>query len=373
MKESPMDRPNSELPPKGRVRRVRSAWLALLAIVLVAAMSAAGCGGEIPVCEGTACNIVQLAAAGRSTCALFEDGVLACWGDNAFGTLGRPTPFALANRSPVFVPGPRFDTISLGLAHGCGISEGLVYCWGNDEYGQLGDGTRSNGSFEPVVVPGLAGMIKVASADELSPTDSNALATGGSCAFSPTDGVFCWGFGVATPRRIEGTQLPYATHLVVGGTAGAEYGCLLNSGTLSCWWMGDTRVSVALTDVQSVTSNGSMWCATGRAEVRCGTGRPGVAGSWGVGSSGIGFASPVATCVASADVARCTSTVVSTEAQVLAGAVGRRTVEGRVAVGQSHACLIVGEATVVCSGANELGQTAQLSDLTSAWSPVSFE
>ena len=88
---------------------------------------------------------VSLAAGLDHTCALLEDGTVACWGDNEFNQLARP------NRGPE--PRPLLadrlagvQQLVLGEAHGCALIEDdggqrFIDCWGrNDEY-QVGDGT----------------------------------------------------------------------------------------------------------------------------------------------------------------------------------------------------------------------------------------
>ncbi|MEA3245733.1 MAG: hypothetical protein U9Q74_06220 [Gemmatimonadota bacterium] len=80
-----------------------------------------------------------------------------CWGNNAYGQLGKGgSPTASSRDSvPRAVTGALvFKRIYAGEFHTCGITTaGGAYCWGRNDYGQLGDGTRTNQS-APVAVQG---------------------------------------------------------------------------------------------------------------------------------------------------------------------------------------------------------------------------
>ena len=81
-----------------------------------------------------------------------------CWGNNAFGQLGKGG--AVTNASRDSVPQPvaqgsvAFVSMAAGEFHTCAIATtGDAYCWGRNDYGQLGDGTRTNQT-APVLVQG---------------------------------------------------------------------------------------------------------------------------------------------------------------------------------------------------------------------------
>jgi alpha-tubulin suppressor-like RCC1 family protein len=99
-------------------------------------------------------NVTQVAAGGRHTCALRNDGAILCWGDNRFGQLG------LGDRDPRLVPtevsalGHDVSVLYAGGAHTCAINtDGAVYCWGDNRYGQLGDGTTEAKSSPVQILP----------------------------------------------------------------------------------------------------------------------------------------------------------------------------------------------------------------------------
>src|SRR6478735_7213796 len=67
----------------------------------------------------------QVAAGGSQTCAIRDDGTLACWGDDSAGQLDE-------------VPSGTFRSLSAGGAHTCAIrTDGTLACWGEDSAGQL--------------------------------------------------------------------------------------------------------------------------------------------------------------------------------------------------------------------------------------------
>jgi alpha-tubulin suppressor-like RCC1 family protein len=107
----------------------------------------------------------QVAAAGSSY-ALMEDGTVYAWGDNTFGELGNGSH---QNSSvPVKVNGVSGAVaIAAGGLHAMALlSNGTVMTWGGNSYGQLGNGTggggREVGEANPVLVPGLSGVVAIA-------------------------------------------------------------------------------------------------------------------------------------------------------------------------------------------------------------------
>jgi alpha-tubulin suppressor-like RCC1 family protein len=75
---------------------------------------------------------------GGRACALGASGTAYCWARGG---------------SPETVPTDlRFESLSAGEAHTCGVSvEQVAYCWGENRSGQLGDGTVT-ASEQPVEV-----------------------------------------------------------------------------------------------------------------------------------------------------------------------------------------------------------------------------
>jgi hypothetical protein len=88
-------------------------------------------------------SFTQVAAAFNHTCALRNDGIVECWGNNADGQA--PGTRAALSGS--------FTQVAAGHIHTCTLrSDGVVECWGRNEFGQapairLASGTFSFGGF----------------------------------------------------------------------------------------------------------------------------------------------------------------------------------------------------------------------------------
>jgi alpha-tubulin suppressor-like RCC1 family protein len=217
-------------------------------------------GDSLPAIDLGANRTVVLTAAGHAhTCALFDDGSVKCWGDNAYGELGLGNtanrgddPGEMGDHLPAVDLGAGRTAVALaaGFDHTCALLDnGLVKCWGWNYYGQLGQGdTASLG-----VNPGEMG-------DNLPAIDLGAGRTAvsivagdlHSCAILDNGFVKCWGAN-AYGRLGQGDQvnrgddpgemgdnLP-AIDLGAGRTAvklaaGWGHTCaLLDNGAVKCW------------------------------------------------------------------------------------------------------------------------------------------
>ena len=114
----------------------------------------------------------QISQGGRVSGAVLANGQLATWGDNSFGELGLgPGP---ANETvPTVVPGlAGMVQVSMGYGFALAVdSAGTVWSWGSNPYGELGNGTTSSARASnptPVPVPGLTGVIQVATGTDYS-------------------------------------------------------------------------------------------------------------------------------------------------------------------------------------------------------------
>lgn len=130
----------------------------------------------------TDASVVELVSGNYHSCARLSNGRVRCWGNNAFGQLGREPNSPYTSAQPLEVD---FPTELSGLAAGgdntCGITPGGdAYCWGYNASGELGDGTdeERNG---PVKVINLNNVTALA----LSPVHS--------CALTADHQIFCWG------------------------------------------------------------------------------------------------------------------------------------------------------------------------------------
>ncbi len=145
-------------------------------------------------------DAVALAVGENHACAVRADRSIACWGNNSGSQLGRPG-VGLHSSSPVTVLDPDEalsgpTAIAAGVQHTCALGQdGGVACWGNNFDGQLGDGTHINAN-TPVRAIGLPRVHSIAAGGNTS------------CAIGMNDTVSCWGqripgreeAGDATPR-----------------------------------------------------------------------------------------------------------------------------------------------------------------------------
>lgn len=150
---------------------------------------------------------VDVCTAPAFTCALTQMGKVKCWGDNMSGELGQGVEanrvFTMGKALPFCDLGKNFKvrSIACGDSHACALSDqGLVKCWGENKRGQLGLGDKLNRGKSPEnmgdKLPTLAGLNKI-----------QAVSTGHdhSCALS-TDGLRCWGAGEHGQLGLESGQ-----------------------------------------------------------------------------------------------------------------------------------------------------------------------
>ncbi len=181
---------------------------------------------------GDACDapvMIEVAGGGSHSCALFQDNLVRCWGDNTYGQLGNGANTTIA--SLVQVSGlTNAQSIVTGKSHSCARrSTGAVSCWGDNAKGQLGNGSTTASNI-PVSVSGVTNAAQIAGGD------------GHTCARLATGSVVCWGdnqygqLGIGTLVS-SNTAVPVpgiidAVHLSVGlGHTCAAHA----SGAISCW------------------------------------------------------------------------------------------------------------------------------------------
>ncbi len=76
---------------------------------------------------------------------------------------------------------PRGNSVAMGTNHGCSVTDGVVACFGENKQGELGRGTRSDSEPRPMKV------------DVPEPVAALALGNGSSCALTVSGTVWCWG------------------------------------------------------------------------------------------------------------------------------------------------------------------------------------
>ncbi|MCA9612069.1 MAG: hypothetical protein H6724_10080 [Sandaracinus sp.] len=187
------------------------------------------CGDECGwACESTCRSAVTIGSSLNHTCAIREDGSVACWGANRYGQLGSNAP--TDSSTPLVVPGVRALAVATGSQHTCAIREDrTVVCWGGNQEGQLGVGDRDNRP-APTTVSGL--------------TNATTISAGyGHTCVTRLDGTIrCWGdnlFGqlgndsnmdALTPVSARGIN--DATDVEVMGLATCA---VLEGGSVNCW------------------------------------------------------------------------------------------------------------------------------------------
>jgi serine/threonine protein kinase/alpha-tubulin suppressor-like RCC1 family protein/uncharacterized protein YjdB len=283
-----------------------------------------------------------LAAGTEHTCAL-ADGQVTCWGRNAEGQLGTDNRGA----TRYTIPGLRFQQISAGPAHTCGLTTaGQVYCWGKNDMGQLGDGS-TNRRMKPTPID---------ASDKFT-----AVTAGGShtCALRADGAAVCWGSNWS--GQVGGgmkQELPRPT-VAEGGTkfrqlaAGGEHTCGVSvAGKVLCWGKnsagqvgnGSTREQDSPTEVQSTQS--FTLVVAGKAHT-CALASGGRAFCWGEGRQGeIGDG---------ANQDRSAPTAVR-GADLFAA----------LAAGDQHTCGVTKAGAVLCWGANAGGQLGSGSNQAAA-------
>ena len=209
----------------------------------------------------------QVSAGGSHSCAIRESGEIACWGWNRDGQASPPAGL--------------FSQVSAGQDHTCAVRvDGGISCWGKNYEGQavapsayytqvsVGDlhtcAVRTDNS---VVCWGL--HFHAYDQGQADPPDGQftQVSAGGdhSCAVSVTSEVVCWG------RNDEGqTTAPVGRFRQV--SAGGRHTCAItNGGALKCWGdAGSGNTDAPSGHFAQVSAGGSHTCAVSSAgTVQC--------------------------------------------------------------------------------------------------------
>ncbi|MEZ5100817.1 MAG: hypothetical protein R3C15_13660 [Thermoleophilia bacterium] len=182
---------------------------------------------------------IAVSAGGETTCAIDADGGLWCWGSDSYGMLGDGLPLVDAP-APVAValPGDRAAVaVAVGDTHACAIaSDGALLCWGRDASGEVGDGADGNADEPSPVVIALPGNRRAVAAT------AGYLHT---CALLDDGLVACWGNDddgqVGDGAPVTGQVSPTPIALPAGRTAvalaaGTYHTCAVtDDGALACW------------------------------------------------------------------------------------------------------------------------------------------
>lgn len=197
------------------------------------------CGPPATFCARTPARVrttlrfQALAAGAAHTCGIALDGSAHCWGSNAKGQLGTPSPRIASSPVPVNSD-RRWVMIAAGQDHTCGVADdGALYCWGGNARGQLG--TQSFLSYaSPQRVRAQTTFTEVAAGADRT------------CGVAVGGDVYCWGLlwqytlgnvdfytAFASPFRIR-------TDIAARGlTVGVFHACAIEpAGEGMCWGSG---------------------------------------------------------------------------------------------------------------------------------------
>ena len=197
-------------------------------------------------------EVVDIAAGGYHTCAVYGDGRVSCWGYGEYGQLGTECAFngdgesndcAEDVASPVILnyfdgtsASKTASSVDAGLFHTCVISvNGQLYCFGYGASGQLGNGLNYSYSL-PQHVGYLRGSVLAV-----------ALGEDHSCALTIARRVFCFGdneYGQLGNGSTASSVVPvevdfsrYDPHPALAGVAvGKHHSCAWDEqGAWWCW------------------------------------------------------------------------------------------------------------------------------------------
>ncbi len=324
-----------------------------------------GCldSSSLPLRVPRLCGVMQLAAQAAHTCALLQDGTVACWGSTADSIANGTLPLAvdaggdgqcgenantglptLVGSTAGIVPclGGAVAVAAGGLIDCAEIAGGTVECWGFASGGGLGDGTGLTGPYlgqvGPVPVSNITNAVGIAASES-------------GCALLGDMTVECWGpnesgqlgngttDASAVPVRVEGLSG------VVAVTASSLYACAtLSDGTVQCWggdaWgqLGDGTVKTTPT-----TTPGPVLNLTDVATVVAGPGHvfaalaDGTAVGWGSNQCGVFGGGPFDAATQPVPIPMLDHVT-------------------SVSSGDCHACALLADGGVECWGDNSYGQ-----------------
>ncbi len=205
----------------------------------------------LPVTASISYFAVSVAAGYRHSCAAFESGDYACWGNNDAGQLGTGAFGEIATVPVLDSVSDRFEGITAGKAHTCGWGAGRLCCWGDGSHGQLGASSLS-----PASSPVDLGFSNVVMAD---------AGEAHTCAVKTDTNVTCWGQndrGQVSPPASLDRLIPYPVPGTgfVDVSAGQKHSCAARAdGSVQCWGsnnqgqLGDGTTTSRTTPVTNVT------------------------------------------------------------------------------------------------------------------------
>ena len=212
-------------------------------------------------------DVIQVSGGGNTTCALFRNKAVQCWGDNSFGALGnnstKNSSRAVSVLRDTAMPAIRLsgiEQIATGTNYSCALlSNHRVKCWGANDSGQLGIGSDDGLAHRTPV------YVQTSEQDSTPLEGVTQIAAGGktTCAVLLDKTVKCWGsndsgqIGTGSMNRTEYAG-PVHVHATRSGktllahvqkvAVGHNHTCsLLEGGKVKCW--GTNRGSTLTSNV----------------------------------------------------------------------------------------------------------------------------
>jgi len=197
-----------------------------------------------PVAVENLPGATSVAAGDYHSCAI-AGGRVYCWGSNGYRQLGSGISVA-SSPTPVQVYPLAEHAVRVvsGSEHSCAIyGNGILACWGAGEYGQLGDGASGSGHVREI--PSRVRRQAQGGSQDL--TDAAQVAAGyyHTCSLSHAGVLECWGENSAGQLGQDVDTVPFATApLPVPGfdgvtvdeiAASAFYTCARVGSRVSCW------------------------------------------------------------------------------------------------------------------------------------------
>jgi len=243
---------------------------------------------DSPVSIPLPAAVRQLVASNYDGVALLSNGTVAVWGDNTQGQLGdgsqnaRVTPYVIPSLTGI-------TQVAEDGNHALALdSSGAVWVWGLNLSGEAGNGTHGANVLTPQRVPGLSGVVQVA--------------TGGASDYAlKSDGtVWAWGYNAhgelgddTTLNRLYPSQVPGLTGITKISAGGGAAFAIRADGSVMAWGNNNvgslgngTNTGMAISPVQVPGLTGVTQIAAGDGRTFALTGTAGTVWAWGTNPDG---------------------------------------------------------------------------------------